>query len=820
MLLEGQGQTVIVSKETDAHIIRILADTATVALLRSGDIKIIDKGANESDVIPTADATNTRQFILKCNVIAIENPFANVPSAEDDDWCVGNDAASKKTFFDFLKAAQPGQPQEPENLIKDCLILLEGLTGGFKKALETRLAKLNPPIVSAPQLLARANRGVGQNFSGFTSLMRELKLNNWSTQIMDHIKTWLKVLENPSYVVQTIEFDVHLKKGLDELHMTQDMNNMLIQKGYDYVVAVDDLRTCIVSNMISDKDIFLLCKDQKSGAPNKFKLDGLSKLLQLDLSNAIEQAFVDILKQCSVTPNCMKYITQTKKITSCETWNQLVNNQVWLEEFNEHDHALGPDDFSNVSQSVKTHLNAMSTGRNSHNEPSKKKTERITDILKPGGAPSVMNHKVADALKFRSILETNYRNNQTGGGNKVTISIPAPFLVAAMTMNVGVMLQCAPFFTTTGQSILNNVSCRNPLFIPSSWTVSEKGTSTESKHGLTISTDRLADWVNDVLPIPTKASNISRNAILNNREALTTQNISTIQTTMALVATMLDKVFYPHGNGLGSWLHEITSHAAFFVITELQVSPGSQMAIECFMETVKPCMERMIQNIQHGVYSSTSTNLASIVIPQSMCTRVNVALAIDNRHKGLVLAFKNQRLQELNLLETLDEVSANQHDLANQMGSEIATLQESNEELKRQLAFIHKSLKNQKTNGGGGGGGGSGGGGGGGGGGTNAKDGGNKRKRAATAKNRTMIDEFRKEFKKQTGCDYQKNFKHPNCTICIMSHLLGLPCYVTALQNGHWKQFPAIAKTAVFQEFKDLKDLIQKFQSNPGKYKK
>jgi len=83
-----------------------------------------------------------------------------------------------------------------------------------------------------------------------------------------------------------------------------------------------------------------------------------------------------------------------------------------------------------------------------------------------------------------------------------------------------------------------------------------------------------------------------------------------------------------------------------------------------------------------------------------------------------------------------------------------------------------------------------------------------------------MIDEFRKEFKKQTGCDYQKNFKHPNCTICIMSHLLGLPCYVTALQNGHWKQFPAIAKTAVFQEFKDLKDLIQKFQSNPGKYKK
>jgi len=52
MLLEGQseGQTVIVSKETDAHIIRILADTATVALLRSGDIFVgrIDGWIQES----------------------------------------------------------------------------------------------------------------------------------------------------------------------------------------------------------------------------------------------------------------------------------------------------------------------------------------------------------------------------------------------------------------------------------------------------------------------------------------------------------------------------------------------------------------------------------------------------------------------------------------------------------------------------------------------------------------------------------------------------------------------------------------------------
>ena len=94
MLLEGQlkGQTVIVSKDSAAHIMQILANTATVALLRGGDIKIIDKGANESNVIPTGSAPITRQFILKCNVIAIENPFSNVPSAEDGGWCVGNDA--------------------------------------------------------------------------------------------------------------------------------------------------------------------------------------------------------------------------------------------------------------------------------------------------------------------------------------------------------------------------------------------------------------------------------------------------------------------------------------------------------------------------------------------------------------------------------------------------------------------------------------------------------------------------------------------------------------------------------------------------------
>ena len=133
MILNGRnengqivGETVVISKDSNPRMLDIFADVANIQTLRHFDIKIIDKGENESATVLTSSAGDTRDYINNCLVIAIANPFIHVSDAAGSNWSIGNDAASKKLFYDFIRSQQPGQTDQTtdENLVKNKLNLL------------------------------------------------------------------------------------------------------------------------------------------------------------------------------------------------------------------------------------------------------------------------------------------------------------------------------------------------------------------------------------------------------------------------------------------------------------------------------------------------------------------------------------------------------------------------------------------------------------------------------------------------------------------------------------------------------------------------